>query len=298
LPAVSIIIPTYNSERTIERTVNSCLTQTYKNIEVIVIDDGSTDQTGNILKSINDSRIRYYYFENSGRSSARNKGLKLAKGKYIQFLDSDDTIEIDKIEKAMTILDNNPNIDAVQCGTRFWYGNQIVCEYKAKKRKKIEKLLLRENLFPIHSIIFKKELAASFPEDISHCEDWYFWVKTLLGANIFFQSDYFGANVFIHGNNTMSNYRDMLLGEINVLFRIRNEINAHSLTRDLKIIKQYVNYCIKYNGNDLCEMEKSLFHTLSFLKYINYVVSYPTIKILLTKIIKLKNKFLKKENLY
>jgi len=88
---VSVIIPLYNKEHYIESTIQSVLQQTINDFEIIIIDDGSTDNSAQKSKASNDSRIRYYYQENKGVSSARNFGIKVSKGDYITFLDADDT---------------------------------------------------------------------------------------------------------------------------------------------------------------------------------------------------------------
>ena len=102
---VSIVIPTFNREKTIVRAVNSVLRQTYCDIEVIVVDDGSQDKTRMLLDEIQDPRIRYIYQRNSGACAARNKGIKLAQGDYIAFQDSDDIWHEDKLEQQMKIMD-------------------------------------------------------------------------------------------------------------------------------------------------------------------------------------------------
>lgn len=89
-PLFSVIIPTYNRADLVARTVQSVLNQSFVNFEVIVVDDGSTDNTANIIKCINDVRISYIFQENQGVSAARNLGVSVSKGKYIIFLDSDD----------------------------------------------------------------------------------------------------------------------------------------------------------------------------------------------------------------
>ncbi|MBP5674796.1 glycosyltransferase family 2 protein [Candidatus Saccharibacteria bacterium] len=99
-PKVSIIIPAFNSEDFLERCVKSAISQTYDNIEIIIVDDGSTDETAKISKSLKESnnRIKYVFQENRGLPSARNTGMKLASGDYYYFLDSDDTIDDTLIE--------------------------------------------------------------------------------------------------------------------------------------------------------------------------------------------------------
>lgn len=113
LPLVSIIIPTYNHRHLIDKAIDSALAQTYPNCEIIVIDDGSTDGTDKFLKDRYGGEIIYKYQQNQGRSAARNCGLSLANGDYIQFLDSDDQLMKEKIERHVTFLEKNPDYAAV-----------------------------------------------------------------------------------------------------------------------------------------------------------------------------------------
>lgn len=109
-PTVSIIIPTYNRSKTIKRSINSVLYQTYDDFEIIVIDDGSSDGTDKVIKEFNDSRIKYVRHElNRGASAARNTGIKLSRGKYIAFQDSDDVWVPDKLEKQMNVFKSSEN---------------------------------------------------------------------------------------------------------------------------------------------------------------------------------------------
>ena len=96
---ISIIVPTYNGEQYILKCINSLLDQTLKEIEIIVIDDGSTDNTKNLVLSIKDPRVKYYYQKNQMQGAARNYGIKLAKGEYIAFVDDDDYVDSKMYEK-------------------------------------------------------------------------------------------------------------------------------------------------------------------------------------------------------
>ena len=106
-PLVSVIIPTFNGERYLEEAVISALRQTYKNLECIVVDDGSTDNTPKIINKLSsrDSRLKYFYKVNGGLSSARNFGINKSKGEWIQFLDSDDWLNEDKIRFQLKFFD-------------------------------------------------------------------------------------------------------------------------------------------------------------------------------------------------
>lgn len=104
VPLVSIIIPVFNSERYLVETINSALAQTWPNKEIIIVDDGSTDNSLAIAKSFNDPAVRTFKQENKGASAARNKGLLEAKGEYIQFLDADDLLNNVKVEAQVRLL--------------------------------------------------------------------------------------------------------------------------------------------------------------------------------------------------
>src|SRR3989338_9975584 len=112
-PLVSVVIPTYNGSRFIKETIQSVLDQTYTNIEAIIVDDGSKDNTPDIVKSINDSRIIYIRQENAGVSMARNNGINISKGEYIAFLDHDDVWLPCKLERQLLLFKENPVIAMV-----------------------------------------------------------------------------------------------------------------------------------------------------------------------------------------
>jgi glycosyltransferase involved in cell wall biosynthesis len=112
-PKISVIIPLYNHEKYIKEAVYSVLEQTVSEFELIIINDGSTDRSEAIVRSIPDKRIRYYYQENQGAHNTINKGIKLAKGEYISILNSDDVYKNNRLEMCLKILDNNSSFSAV-----------------------------------------------------------------------------------------------------------------------------------------------------------------------------------------
>ena len=111
---VSVIIPAYNTELYIESMLDCVINQTYKNLEIIIVDDGSTDNTAQIIDNFaeKDARIVAIHIENNGVSNARNKGIELAHGKKIFFWDSDDIIELETIEKVVE-FSQNKNVESV-----------------------------------------------------------------------------------------------------------------------------------------------------------------------------------------
>lgn len=186
---VSTIIPVYNLEKYISNCLNSVVNQTYKNLEILCVDDGSTDGSADIIKNMaeKDSRIKYFYQENAGVSAARNKGLDEAKGEYIMFVDGDDYIHYQAVEILLnTIL--NTNSDMV-C-THFEITSDLNKNYTKIDSYKYHKAELDE-LFTekFKSVIgksscaklIKKELACTerFPIGISNGEDGYYIILLL-----------------------------------------------------------------------------------------------------------------------
>lgn len=115
---ISIIIPTYNRAKVVGRAIHSALQQTYPHTEVIVVDDGSSDNTAEIVRTL-DPRVNYLPQTNQGASAARNNGIKLARGSYIAFLDSDDFWNSDKLEKQLACFHQYPDIGMVDTNVRF-----------------------------------------------------------------------------------------------------------------------------------------------------------------------------------
>ncbi|MCR1808488.1 glycosyltransferase family 2 protein [Stenotrophomonas geniculata] len=120
---VSVVIPLYNTEKYIEETMQSILDQTYKNIEIVIVDDGSKDQSPSIVKNLAEKylgQVKYVHQKNQGVSVARNTGIENASGEYIAFLDSDDLWHPTKIEKQVESMHKN-EMDACYCGYMNFY---------------------------------------------------------------------------------------------------------------------------------------------------------------------------------
>ena len=135
-PVISIIVPVYNVEKYLSRCVDSILAQTFRDFELILVDDGSTDNSAEICNkyAAKDSRIKVIHKENGGQSSARNNGLEIAIGKYIGFVDSDDWISTDCFEYLYTLIEKF-NADAVSADFVFAYENKPVAFQKDKNPK-------------------------------------------------------------------------------------------------------------------------------------------------------------------
>lgn len=121
---VSIIIPTFNYGKYISHAINSILNQTYKNYEILIVDDGSTDQTKNIVSSFNNSKIKYVYQQNQGANVARNRGWNESRGDFIIFLDADDILNFNHIEEYLKIAVSNPESNVYGASKKGYFCNE------------------------------------------------------------------------------------------------------------------------------------------------------------------------------
>lgn len=195
-PTISIIIPVFNAEKTIERCIQSLQEQTYEEMEFLFIDDGSTDATSKLIKQYqaSDHRIKYFFQCNSGVSSARNYGLKLAQGEYVGFCDADDWVDKDTYELLIYNLKNNKaDISIVQlyyeriCGSRetpFGNDNRLYVMSPSEAVCEMDKGKLF--LGHIWNKLFKKEIlqGIAFDKDIFMCEDTLFVHLAISKANL------------------------------------------------------------------------------------------------------------------
>ncbi|SOD19853.1 glycosyltransferase family 2 protein [Pedobacter xixiisoli] len=192
---ISVIIPTHNYGHLITETINCLFDQTFKDWEAIIVDDGSTDGTKDIVEKLIslDSRLSYIEQPNRGVSSARNLGLKNAKGKYIQFLDADDLISPNKIEAQLALMESNPEIDICLVNAKYFESEnkeQYYSTIDKKQQHAPEKIsglgfpiihaYLQNNKSVIQSPIFKKaiiESVGAFKETMPYLEDWDLWFR-------------------------------------------------------------------------------------------------------------------------
>lgn len=212
-PEVTIIVPTYNYGHLIGETLDCLINQVFKDWEAIIIDDGSTDETEKVVLKYTaiDSRIKYSKQENKGVSVARNLGLKLAKGNFIQFLDADDLISPQKINLQLTAL-KETKADICLVNTKYFDTDNPKKLYSNLERSMVstpnvlngsgyEMLLafVQKNQTVIQSplarnAIFKENL---FPVEMAYLEDWDFWFRCALNNCTFCYFDHPEATAFV-----------------------------------------------------------------------------------------------------
>lgn len=187
-PLVSIIIPTYNRAHFIGETLDSVIAQTYQNWECIVVDDGSTDYTEELMEfySQKDARIQYHHRPNNkpkGANACRNYGFDISKGEYINWFDSDDVMFADFLEKKLTLFLNNKEIDLVFCGfevnglNKNWHKIYQLNTYE----KLIDIAFTRNIKLNSHSFAYKRKLVINlkFDENLTRAQDLDFVFKVI-----------------------------------------------------------------------------------------------------------------------
>lgn len=181
---VSVIMPAYNAEKTISESVESVIFQTYKDWELIVIDDGSTDNTVAVLSQFakSDSRIHFYQNKkNCGVSYTRNRAVELAKGEWIAFIDSDDLWDKEKLEKQISLLNEHPDMAIAYTASCFIDENGKPYEYMMPAIEKLTyKTLLIKNIMSCSSVLIRSSIMNDIrmPSD-NMCEDYYTWLMVL-----------------------------------------------------------------------------------------------------------------------
>ena len=290
MPYFSIIIPVYNAESTISRCVDSILSQSFSDFELLLIDDGSTDKSAEICDRYesSDSRVRTVHKKNSGPSRARNTGIELSTGEYLLFVDSDDYVEKEYIERF-----NDNKSDLTVCGTKNVNELGVVLsvvkhseENHFDKEPDYSALFRRGVVFSPWGKLFIRDIIVNnkitFPTDISWGEDGIFVCNYIKYIHSFKYIDYLGYNyVRYQAQNTLSSkIRDDLIDDIIAHRTECIDILKRLPEKEFLIISNYINEDIRKNcsyviiriveSNTLSDNEKvrllSKMITYSFVK--------------------------------
>lgn len=183
MPTISVLVPAYNAEHTIIETIASVQQQTFSDFELIVINDGSTDRTLELLSTVQDSRIQIFSYKNGGLSVARNRGISHATGEYIAFLDADDLWTPDKLELQLAALQQHPEAGVAYSWTSLMdeQGKSFIQTEPLFFEGNVYAQLLVKNFIASGSnpLVCRQaiESVGKFDPEISPCADWDFWLR-------------------------------------------------------------------------------------------------------------------------
>lgn len=220
---VSIIVPVYNTERYLRRCLDSLVNQTLEELEIILIDDGSTDTSSQIMKEFNikyHDRVNVYTKENGGQATARNMGIQKSNGKYVGFVDSDDYVDTKMYETMFKIAEQNQS-DLVECRYRYLCeeGKRIK-EYRARgdirQYKDQKDMFINPQVSPCNKLFRRDVLmhsAVDFPEGLIY-EDTGFYIKTIpYIKKEYYVNEYF-YYYFLRTSSTMNANKNKKVGNI------------------------------------------------------------------------------------
>jgi len=184
MPSISVVVPSYNAERTILQTVESVQKQTFSDIEIIIINDGSTDRTLELVQSIKDQRLKIFSYENGGLPVSRNRGISHAKGEFISFIDADDLWRPDKLELQLAALQQHPDAGVAYSWTSYFIDGQeeSIFPYHPVffEGNVYDKLLVNNIVGNGSNILVRRkaiESVGEFEPTLKSCEDWDFYIR-------------------------------------------------------------------------------------------------------------------------
>ncbi len=247
---VSVIIPAFNSEKYITECIDSVLTQTYQNIEIIIVNDGSTDNTVDIVSEYKNDQIKLFHQKNSGAAAARNHGIKQASGVWIAFIDADDIWLPDKLQKQLKHCANQ----GWSHTDMFFHGDVYPKHTKntaftSKHSGFILKNLLIENSIGTSSVLIKKEILqelGGFNTDLRALQDWELWLRVAEKHQVC----YFDEPLVyyrVHSSSVSRNVRKTLPCHLNLIdstfsqqgiARHLQELKHEALSRSCQICSQ------------------------------------------------------------
>lgn len=220
MPTISIVIPTLNRAHLVTRAITSVLNQTYQDYEIIIVDDGSIDETERVIKRCNYKKIIYIKHKKTrGPGAARNTGIDATRGDYIAFLDSDDEWLPKKLEKQINLFKKNiDKIGLIYCGV------QLIDQYSGNTKEKwmprFKGYVYEKNLaanFVVSGsstvIVQRKALkkVGKFDESLPSCEDWDLWTRIAKHYEFDFSPEIL-VNCFLHSKRVSSNFERVRLG--------------------------------------------------------------------------------------
>ena len=266
---ISVIIPTFNRKLFLLNAINSVLTQTYQNIELIIIDDGSSDKTLDKIKKYK-SEIKIFRQKNKGVSAARNKGIKLSKNKWIAFLDSDDRWHPEKLEKQINYLKKNPKYKI--CHTdETWIKNGVRVNPHNKHKKKggyifencLDICRISPSSVMIHKSVF--ENVGLFNTKLPVCEDYDLWLRITAKFPVLFLNEKLIIKFGGHPSQLSKKYWGMDRFRIKSLENIINQNFINKKYKDLlkrtlkKKVEIYLNGLKKRKKfNEIIKYEKKI----------------------------------------
>lgn len=264
---ISVIVPVFNREKYIQKCINSIQNQTYKKLQIIIVDDHSNDNSVRICEELSkkDSRISIIHNNNKGVSSARNAGLDIADGEWITFVDSDDTIDLENYEKALK-ENEKYNADIVCWGMKYIKNESIVSYDNSKKTihfsSNINYITKIPNYRSICNKLIRKEIAKSiyFDSNIAYGEDLLFFLDCFFNSKqLLIIGNFNPYNYYQHNENSTNkideNYKNNIIQSNNLIIKRLESQKSYKSKRLINSIKYQTRQFLLFHFEDyhLCQ---------------------------------------------
>ena len=268
-PLFSVIIPTFNRADFIGKTVESVLRQTFTDFEIIVIDDGSTDNTAEIIAPIKDERLTYHFKQHEERAAARNAGTKLARGEYVTFLDSDDLLYENHLETAVKIIEKFKKPEVFHLG-------YVINDLSTKTVKKVDYLpeiandvLTKGNCLSCNGVFLRKDIAEKHSfnqiQELSGTEDYELWLRLASRYPLYCDNSITSAIIQHDSRSVVNTNSEKLVKRIKLL--------EESLFKDKEFVEKYTAHLAEFQANNRVYIALHLALTKKYrLEAINYLL--------------------------
>lgn len=262
----SLVIPTFNRANLIAKTINSALSQTYSNFEILIIDDGSTDNTEDVIKRINDKRISYYKIKNSERGAARNFGQKIAKGKYIVFFDSDDILYSNHLAVAKRTIDNFDSPSWMHLGYEIKDENGVII--KKVNNLNNQNTLISGNYLSCNAVFLRKDVAERHPfnedRNLSALEDWELWLRISAEHKIIYCNEITSAIINHSSRSVLTTKKEQLIKRFDTFlyYVLSNKLITEYYKGKLRLLESS---CYSYISLHISLTKKNRGTTLRYL---------------------------------
>lgn len=293
MPFFSVIIPVFNKEKFIEATIKSALNQTFRDFEILIINDGSTDNSNQIIEKFDDSRIRYFYKENAGVSSARNDGIEKALANHITFLDADDYWYPHFLAEMFKIIPNYPEQQVFSAAIEIETSRKVIpASYSIVKNSDYEIVNYftassKETVICTSCAVFHKnvfEETGNFDIEVKSGQDTDMWIRIGMNYPVVFSCKILAR--YVYDENSLSKNKNYLHQKINFSKFKEQEITNSSLKKFLdlnrfslaiksKLIADNENYNSYYKAIEL----KNLTYKKRFLLLLPSVILKPLINL-------------------
>jgi teichuronic acid biosynthesis glycosyltransferase TuaG len=285
---VSIIMPAYNAEKYIAESIESVINQSYPNWELLIIDDGSTDRTKDLVEQflLIDTRIFYYYQSNAKQGKARNLGIEKSKGELLAFIDSDDLWLENKLEIQVKEIDEK-KVDLVFCDSFIFNDDDSQnCQKKVDVETRYYagedaiQLFIECNRIPILTVVAKKSVIVAtggFIEDniVQYGEDYHLWLKLLLTGSVFYSTDLVLAKYRVHSESVTMQDKYQFWKILELFYNLKKwhpefKVKLEKKIKDLfikfymenRLSKKELNFFIKKNTTFLAKKKQKILYQI------------------------------------